>query len=171
MAISFYDVSVATSIQIVGSMVNVLQKGLDQLGEAAANELLGYRLNDNMLPFHFQLNSVRHHSLGSVQGMQAGLFQPPSSLPKMSYVEFQAFIAETLEQLKALDAQEINALEGKPMTFKMGDLEIPFVCENFAMSFSIPNLMFHATTAYDVLRLHGVELGKMDFLGQMRVGH
>jgi len=31
--------------------------------------------------------------------------------------------------------------------------------------------MFHATTAYDVLRLHGVELGKMDFLGQMRVGH
>lgn len=171
MAIALYDASVATSIQIVGAFVGVLQKGLDHLGEAAADELLAYRLKDDMLPFAFQLNSLRHHSLGSVQGMRAGLFQPPPSLPRMGYVEFQAFIAETLEQLKAVDAQEINALEGKPMLFKMGDFEIPFVCENFALSFSIPNLMFHATTVYDILRIKGVELSKTDFLGDMRMGH
>jgi hypothetical protein len=171
MAINFYDVSVTGAIQMVGAVMGVLQKGLDHLGESAMDELLSYRLSEDMLPLAFQLNSVRHHSLGSVQGMQTGVFGPPPSLPKMSYVEFQALIAETLEALQAVTPAELNQLEGKPMLFKMGDFEIPFVCENFAMSFSTPNLMFHATTVYNILRINGVPLGKQDYLGQMRMGH
>lgn len=171
MAINLYDVTVASSIQIVGAVAGVLQKGLEHLGETQANELLSYRLTDDMLPMAFQLNSVRHHSLGAVQGMQAGVFEPPPSLPAMNYVEFQAFIAETLESLKSISAGDVNELEGKPMLFKMGDFEVPFVCENFSLSFSVPNLMFHATTVYDMLRMKGVVLGKQDYLGQMRVGH
>jgi len=171
MAIDLYDVSVVGSIQIVGAVAGLLQKGLEHLGETAAEELLTYRLTEDMLPLAFQLNSVRHHSLGAVQAMQAGVSTPPPPLPTMTYVEFQAFIAETLEQLQAISAAEVNELEGKPMLFKMGDFEIPFVCENFAMSFSTPNLMFHATTVYDMLRIKGVALGKQDYLGQMRMGH
>jgi len=171
MAINLYDVTVASSIQIVGAVAGVLQKGLEYLGEEQANELLSFRLTDDMLPMAFQLNSVRHHSLGAVQGMQAGVFEPPPSLPAMNYSEFQTFIAETLEGLKAVSASDVNAFEGKPMLFKMGDFEVPFVCENFALSFSVPNLMFHATTVYDMLRMKGVSLGKQDYLGQMRVGH
>lgn len=171
MAIDLYDVSVTGAIQMVGAVASILQKGLEHLGEAKADELLEFRLTDDMLPLAFQLNSVRHHSLGAVQGMQAGVFGPPPSLPTMSYVAFQAFIAETLDALKAVNEDELNELEGKPMLFKMGDFEIPFVCENFSMSFSVPNLMFHAATVYDMLRMKGVPLGKQDFLGQMRMGH
>jgi hypothetical protein len=52
----------------------------------------------------------------------------------------------------------------------MGKTEIPFTCENFIQSFALPNLYFHATTAYDILRMQGAPLGKMNFLGQMRIG-
>ena len=44
-----------------------------------------------------------------------------------------------------------------------------FVAEEFIMSLSLPNFYFHATTAYDILRKEGVPLGKMDFLGGMRM--
>jgi hypothetical protein len=44
-----------------------------------------------------------------------------------------------------------------------------FTVENFILSFSLPNFYFHATTTYDMLRMAGVPLGKMDFLGELRV--
>jgi hypothetical protein len=47
---------------------------------------------------------------------------------------------------------------------------MPFVAEKFVLSFSLPNFYFHATTAYDILRMLGVKIGKMDYLGQMRMG-
>ena len=56
------------------------------------------------------------------------------------------------------------------MIFKIGGNEIPFTTENFVMSFSLPNFYFHATTAYDLLRQKGVPIGKMNFLGPMRMG-
>ncbi len=69
-----------------------------------------------------------------------------------------------------MSEEDINGLSGKPMKFKMGDFEIPFVAENFVMSFSLPNFYFHATTTYDMLRMAGVPLGKRDYMGEMRVG-
>lgn len=55
------------------------------------------------------------------------------------------------------------------MTFVLGDFKLPFTVENFLMSFSIPNLHFHATTAYDILRSKGVPVGKRDYTGSMRI--
>ena len=52
----------------------------------------------------------------------------------------------------------------------MGEMEIPFTAENFVMSFSLPNLYFHAATLYDMLRIQGVPIGKTDFLGPMAMG-
>ena len=77
---------------------------------------------------------------------------------------------EATASLEAESREEIDALAGKPMTFRIGDREIPFTTENFILSFSLPNFYFHATTLYDILRLHGVPLGKRDFLGSLRVG-
>ena len=75
----------------------------------------------------------------------------------------------TVETTGALKPEEINALEGNDMRFEMGDFKIPFTAEDFILSFSFPNFYFHATTTYDILRWKGAELGKMDFLGTMRV--
>lgn len=172
MSINLYDISAKTSIQILNAAIEVLKKAQTSFSEAECNALLGYQLKEDMLPMAFQINSVRHHSLGSIEGMQRGEFNPPPSLPEMDFADYVAMLQEALDQLKSLNEQEVNALADKPMFFRMGkDFEIPFLTQNFAMSFSIPNLMFHATTLYDMLRIKGLEIGKTDFLGQMRTGH
>jgi hypothetical protein len=51
----------------------------------------------------------------------------------------------------------------------MRDFKLPFTAANFVMSFSLPNVHFHATTAYDILRMKGVPLGKRDYMGQLRM--
>jgi len=47
---------------------------------------------------------------------------------------------------------------------------VPFTAENFALSFSLPNFHFHATTAYDIRRMNGVTIGKRDFIEVMQAG-
>ena len=55
------------------------------------------------------------------------------------------------------------------MFFEFRDVKLPFTAENFLMTFSLPNLHFHATTAYDLLRMKGVPVGKRDYTGPMRI--
>lgn len=57
---------------------------------------------------------------------------------------------------------------GRDMRFEFGDNHIEFFAEDFLLSLSQPNFYFHATTAYDILRMKGVELGKRDFNGRVR---
>jgi len=56
------------------------------------------------------------------------------------------------------------------MVFRLGKNELPFTNQNFVLSFSLPNFYFHATTTYDILRSLGAPLGKMQFMGQMKMG-
>ncbi|MEM9622424.1 MAG: DUF1993 family protein, partial [Pseudomonadota bacterium] len=72
--------------------------------------------------------------------------------------------------LASLSESEVDGLADKSLVFKLGEREMPFTNENFLLSFSLPNFYFHATTAYDILRMLGTPLGKMDFLGRLRVG-
>jgi hypothetical protein len=88
---------------------------------------------------------------------------------KHDYSELQKLVSEAREGLKKLSREEVDALQGKDVTFQMGDFKMPFAAEGFLMSFSIPNLFFHATTAYDILRMKGVPLGKRDFMGPLRL--
>ena len=171
MAISLYDISVANYLQVLGSTSGVLAKGAEY---ASANDLdlagiVETRLRPDMQPFRFQGISVFHHSLGAIKGIKEGVFSPPPAMPELDYAGLQGLIADAAAELQALPREEIDALEGKAMKFKVGDFEIPFIAENFVLSFSLPNFYFHATTLYDILRITGVPLGKMDFLGAMRV--
>ncbi len=78
-------------------------------------------------------------------------------------------MTDTEKELTALSRDEVNALEGRDMVFKMGDRTMPFTAENFLMSFSLPNFYFHATTAYDILRSKGVPLGKRYYMGRLKM--
>ena len=91
-------------------------------------------------------------------------------MPGVDYAALQGIVDEALTSLQEVSRDTIDALEGKPVIFKLSGQEIPFTAENFITSFSLPNFYFHATTAYDILRMAGVPLGKLDFLGQLRVG-
>ena len=129
------------------------------------------RLHPDMLPFQFQVISIYHHSLGAINGVRDGLFQPPPSMPGIDYAGLRELVDEAITGLEALEVEEVEAFGGKSMLFRAGDFEVPFKVENFLLSFSLPNFYFHATTAYAILRALGVPLGKLDFLGQMRSGN
>ncbi len=171
MAISLYDVSVASFQQTVGAMAGVMDRGLAHCVENNSDpeEIVGSSLYPNMLPFRFQILSVAHHSIGAIEGVRKGVFNPPTAIEPLDYAGLQALIADTTAALAAVTPEAINALEGRDVTFQMRDLKVPFTAEGFLMSFSLPNLHFHATTAYDILRTKGVPLGKRDYLGQMRM--
>ena len=130
--------------------------------------MVGTRLAADMFPFSFQLLSVVHHSINAIEGARAGVFGPPGP-QELDYAGLEALVADALARLKALSPDEVNALEGKDVVFRLGQGQIPFTAEGFLMSFSLPNLHFHAATAYDILRQKGAPLGKRDYLGAMKL--
>lgn len=170
MAISLYDLSVANFLQTVGAVEGFLAKAAAHFKDKGLdpNDVVEARLAPDMLPFRFQIQSVAHHSLGAIQGVQAGQFSPGGPTAD-TYAGLQKIVADAHEALKKLSAGEVNALEGKDVTFQFKDFKLPFTAENFLLSFSLPNFYFHATTAYDILRHKGVPIGKRDFTGKMRL--
>ena len=87
----------------------------------------------------------------------------------LDYAGLQGLVADARAALQAVTPEEINALEGRDLIFEIGSRQMPFTVEGFLLSFSTPNLHFHATTAYDILRSKGVPLGKRDYMGQLRL--
>jgi hypothetical protein len=171
MATSLYDLSVASYLQTVGAVAGFLDRAAKHCAETGADpdEFAGVQLFDDMAPFHFQIRSVAHHSVGALEGVKAGLFHPPAAVGPLPYADLQAMVAKTDETLRAFDPDEVNSWAGKDVAFQIGERKMPFTAENFILSFSLPNFHFHATTAYDILRMKGVPLGKRNYLGHMRM--
>lgn len=164
--------SVGSYLQGLDAVAGVLEKGATYAAEAGLDlqEVVMTRLHPDMMPFHFQVVSVVHHSWHAIQGLQKGVFGTPSFDLDKDYAGLQGLVNEAREGLAGLDESDVEALGDKSMVFKLGENEIPFTNRNFLLSFSLPNFYFHATTTYDILRMLGVSLGKRDYLGQMKVG-
>ena len=177
MTTTLYDLSVGSYTQVLKGTVNFLEKGLEYCEKNAINlvDIVDSALHEDMQSFYFQVMSINHHSAKAIEGLQAGEFAPPlyAFNHKAEQGDYEMLLATTkasIDLMKTQDPTTINATAGKTVTFKLGANEMPFTAENFVLSFSLPNFYFHATTAYDILRMKGVKLGKMDFLGKLRVG-
>lgn len=170
MAISLYDVSIGTYLQILNSVSRVLKKGLKHCEKNDINpdELLQTQLYPDMLALNFQIASVVHHSLGAIKGVQAGEFSGPT-LPELDYQGFQQLLQDTITELKDYSVDSITALEDNKVQFKMGGATVgkPIDATEFILRMSLPNFYFHATTAYDILRMKGVKIGKLDYIGNV----
>lgn len=173
MGISLFDVSVTNFLQVLNAVDGFLEKGRLHLNdkEIDLQSIVDTRLYPDMASFQFQVISVAHHSMGALKGAEAGEFSPPKGYGEPDYAGLQALVKEAVGFVSAFDQARVDGITGKAMVFKIGDNELPFTVENFLMSFSTPNLHFHATTTYDILRMNGVPLGKMDYLGAMRMGN
>ena len=171
-AISFYDASVGSYLQVLDGVAGVLGKGAAhaEAGNLDLSEVVMTRLREDMMPFHFQVVSVAHHSWGAIQGLKEGVFRPPSFDLDKDYAGLQALVDEARSGLAGLSDSQVEELADESMVFLLGKREMPFTNQNFLLSFSLPNFYFHATTTYDILRMLGVPLGKMDFMGTMKMG-
>lgn len=171
MPISLYDAFVPSTRQVLGAVRALLAKaeswGADT-GTAEA-DIVGGRLHETMLPFSFQIKSVAQHSFGAIEGVRAGLFDATAGEMPGNLAGMKTLLEKTEAGLAAVTPEEMEGFLGRDMVFDLRGMKIPFAAENFLLSFSQPNFYFHATTAYDILRVKGVPLGKRDFLGQLRM--
>jgi len=171
MSTSLYELSVASYLQTLGALSGIMDRAHAHFtaNKVDPNDIVETRLFPDMLPFRFQVQSVAHHSWGTIEAIKQGTFLPPAGSPAHDYAGLQKLVADTSAALGKATPAEINALEGRDVIFQMRDFKLPFTAANFVMSFSLPNVHFHATTAYDILRMKGVPLGKRDYMGQLRM--
>ena len=165
MPVTLYDATVARFLQSFGAVSGYLEKGRAHCEDnnIDLNEIVETRLYPDMLPFRFQLIQVASHSIGAVSGALAGEYKPGPAAEDLDYRALQDLINEAQIGLQQVSAYEVNALEGKEVSTHWW----PFTADGFLMSFSLPSFYFHVTTAYDILRIKGVPVGKMDYLGDI----
>jgi uncharacterized protein len=171
MAFSLYDATVANYLQILGAVGNFLDKGLTHFGNEGVDpaEIVETRLAPDMLPFRFQVVMVAHHSRGAMEAAKNGVRTPPSYRPDLNYAALRTMVTEARNELSGLTPEAVNALVGGDVTFTLRERVLQFTTEDFLMSFSLPNFYFHAATAYDILRHKGAPLGKLDYMGKLKV--
>lgn len=172
MSISLYDAVVRTFLQITPGVEQALEKGRAHYEAEGkdVNTLVDSRIYPDMLPLHFQIVTLVHMSSVAIRAARDGkAFGAPDLTLNFDYAGLQNYAHESLEEIRGLDEADVNALAGGNVTFEAGDTVLPFTTENFFLSFCVPHFYFHTTTAYDLLRMNGVPLGKADFLGAARV--
>lgn len=171
MAITLYDATVAAFIQTTAAIGQFLKRGRVHCEESAIDltSVLGSRIHPNMMPFRYQVQAVIGHTVGAVEGVKDGVFKPPYGTPTADWDALEAAIAGALVTLKSYTPDDINALEESDVVFDVGEHKLAFTGAGFLMTFSLPHMHFHATTAYDLLRAKSVPLGKGDYLGQIKL--
>jgi hypothetical protein len=165
---SLYKASVPTYIQMLGSMVTVLDKGIAYAATKKVEQgvFVNYRLFPDMRPFSFQVCSVTDHASGSCQrcaGIEAQL--PPRDETTLD--QLRARVVNALDVVKSVAPAAIDAHADRDVVFPTGPRRVTMKGWDYMMYFALPNFWFHHTTAYNILRHCGVEIGKMDFLGVM----
>jgi hypothetical protein len=173
--ISLYTTFVPACRQMIDAVGGVLTKSEAFAAERGIDPamLVDARLIPDMLPLAYQVQSLMTHSTRALDGVRAGSFSPlRAAFPADFAADFaamHALLAETEATLAAVAPAEVDALVGGDMAFVMGEYRVAYTAEDFLLSFSLPNIYFHATTAYGILRAAGVPLGKRDFLGRPRI--
>ena len=171
MTISLSNISVKTYLQLLPAASNIMQKAKAHFEEEGTHlqEIVDMRLYEDMATFSFQVFSIAHHSLGAINALKEGEFGPPNMPSGLDFESLHNMIKDAEAQLLEVSCDDIDKLLDGQVIFKMGDIRWPFTNEDFILSFSLPNFYFHLTTMYDMLRVKGLPLGKMDFVGQMRL--
>ncbi|MDQ4421775.1 DUF1993 domain-containing protein [Sphingobium sp. DEHP117] len=173
MPIFLYDATIPCYLQILEAGLGLIDKAQAFCADndVAEEALLAEHFGADMLPLAMQLKWMTTHSLGAIEGVRAGKFSPERSAPAETFSAFREQMSATIAALKAIAPEEIESFVGRDMVFEVPAMNVrmDFTAESFLLSFSLPNFYFHATTAYDILRHKGVDIGKRDFLGVPRL--
>jgi len=167
MAVTMYSGFVPVCLQLLSGLKTVLQKAEEH---ATAQKwdttvVLNLRLYPDMFTLERQVRQVCTHSSGA--GRVAGVALPSFPDQDNSFAEIQTRIDKTVDFLKGLKADQLDGKEDTVITVPMGGQPREFKCQNYLYHFAMLQVQFHATTAYDLVRSVGVNIGKRDYLGQM----
>ena len=167
MTISMYKASVPIFVQFLTSLSAMLDKAA-AYAEAKKVEpavLLNTRLAPDMFPLVRQVRAATDHAINAC-GRLAGADMPSFANAETTIPELKDRIAKTIDFLKSLKPAQIDGSEDKEIKIKFpSGATREFTGQSLLLTGSLPNFYFHCTTAYDILRQCGIELGKRDFMG------
>ena len=163
---SMYSASIPVFKQILNSLLSILDKA-----EAHATEkkiepaaLLQFRLFPDMLPFTRQIQIACDFAKGAA-AQAGGLDVPSYEDTEVSFADLKARIVKTLAYIDSVPQASIEGSEGRAITTGSGEKTKHFTGQTYLFHYALPHFFFHATTAYDILRHNGLDIGKKNFIG------
>ena len=166
MTISMFQASVPRLINALNNLSHILDKAQSHIDakKIDASALIQFRLYPDMLNFTRQVQIASDTAKGVVARL-AGVEIPAYEDNEQSIADLKARIAKTIAFIQGFKPEQIDGTEDKDIITKRGEKETHYKGMQFLLGHAIPNVYFHTTTAYAILRHNGVEVGKRDYLG------
>lgn len=166
MALSMSQISIPAFVRRLNGLASCLKKAQAHYSAKGFDEgsLLAYRLHPDMFNFARQVQVATDHAK-SCTAMLAGVEAPKYEDNEKSLAELIARVEKTVAWLGSVKPEQLDGTEGKDVTVKTRDRELNMKGIDLLLHRSMPNFYFHVTTAYNILRHNGVEIGKRDFMG------
>ena len=167
MSISMYQASIPVFIRALNNLAVILEKATvhAEARKIEPSALLGARLFPDMFPMSRQVQ-LATDTVSSGAARLAGVEVPVYENNEASFAELLARIRKVVSYLGILKAGQIDGTEDKTVSWQSRSSTKSMQGLPYLTSHVLPNLYFHVTTAYNILRHNGVELGKMDYLGR-----
>ena len=166
MPISMYQASVPRFVHMLGNLSAMLEKAEAHVDARKVDPtaLINFRLFPDMFPFSRQIQVTCDVSKGAIARL-AGVEVPKHEDVEQTFPELRARIAKTVGFIQTIRPEQVDGSEDKDIVVKLGKQEYRFKGMQYLLNYAYPNFYFHVTTAYNILRHNGVELGKKDFVG------
>jgi hypothetical protein len=166
MSLSLFDASIPVMTRALSNLAGILAKAE---AHAAAHKIdpaifIQARLYPDMYPLVRQIQIATDVAKGGAARL-AGQTPPSYEDSESTFAELQARLAKTLAFLNTFTPEHINGSEERIVTLKAGKRDLSFQGQAYLLDFVLPNIFFHSSTTYAILRHWGVDLGKADFLG------
>jgi uncharacterized protein len=167
MTLSMYQASVPPLVRSLNNLMAILEKGAvhAEARKIDPSVLINSRLYPDMLPLAKQVqiaSDVARRGVARLAGSEAPKLEDTES----TFPELIERLKKTSVYLETFTPAQIDGSEQKAIALPMGDKTMDFEGMPYLLYFILPNVYFHVTTTYDILRHCGVELGKIDFLGK-----
>jgi hypothetical protein len=167
MKISMYQACVPTIIRSLNNLAAVLEKGAAhaEAKKIDPGVLIGSRLYPDMFPLAKQVQIASDVSKGG--SARLAQVEPPAFEDnEATFPELVARLRKTVAFLETLKPDQIDGSEDRTVTWQTRTATKSMQGLPYLLNHVLPNVNFHVTTAYNILRHNGVEIGKQDFLGK-----
>jgi hypothetical protein len=167
MTISMYQACVPPLTRVLNNLAVILEKAAAHCEAKKIDPavLIGSRLYPDMFAFARQVQIATDNAKGCAARL-AGIDPPRYEDTETTFPELIARLRKTADFLATFKPAQIDGSEERTITLTMRHGTLVFPGQTYLLTYALPNVYFHVTTAYAILRHNGVEVGKQDFLGK-----
>lgn len=168
MSLSMYAITVPPMVRSLTQLRSILEKAADyaETKKIDPSVLVNARLYPDMYPLKRQVQIASDVAKGGVSRL-AGQEPPKFDDIENSFPELIDRVDKTLAHINSFTAKQIDGTESKPILLPRHDRTSTFTGLAYVTDFVLPNVYFHVTTTYAILRHNGLDIGKKDYLGDV----